>query len=491
MVHQHVIGARQMQALLLDASAVIIVLEESAPEILIHGAHLLIYRAGHHHAKERQGFHRIELAHVGQRIPAGSGGHVLDRVIDHRHFGFISDMVRRGTEQAQPGISLEVAQQRQQPATGDHRVIVQHDQVVATGRSQPHIVAGGKPQIGLVEHQLHARLTQGPLLQALHRLVARSVVRHHDLKPARVVRALHQAAQACFGIGPVVIGQHHHADGGKAHALHALMQLLRAMLPGLFLCETLAGALCFASTWLCEAGPNGCNECIMIRRLVHQGAELAHFGQIGADHLLAGAQILIHLHWVGGQGQRNALEGKQTDIKAVQVKRQLLVGALTQHAHVGQRPQGLARTHRVGAYQQHLAVRESLGDFLDKNHIEPLRNRTEVANDRLALRGLVDLRWAVGKMRVVATIAHDAGSYSLVTGPIMEPLRRDRDGIALLHERMLQVHQILGHAAKALMVVHAVIDAHCIGHRQNHRRPVGVLHHGCAGLNAPVLHQQG
>ena len=107
-MHQHVIRARQAQALLLDASAVVIILEESAPKAFVHRAHLFVHCPGHHHAKERQGFHGIELAHAGQRIPACGRWHVLHRFIEHRHFGLIADMVGGRPEQAQFGIGLEV-----------------------------------------------------------------------------------------------------------------------------------------------------------------------------------------------------------------------------------------------------------------------------------------------------------------------------------------------------------------------------------------------
>ena len=93
-------------------------------------------------------------------------------------------------------------------------------------------------------------------------------------------------------------------------------------------------------------------------------------------------------------------------------------------------------------------------------------------------------------MGVVAAITYDAGGDAFVSRPILQPLGCDRDGIRAFHQQMLQIHQILGHASKTLVVIHAVVNAYRVGHRQNQRSPVRMLHHGSTGLDAPVLHQQ-
>ena len=180
----------------------------------------------------------------------------------------------------------------------------------------------------------------------------------------------------------------------------------------------------------------------------------------------------------------------------MQVVRQLRIRLLAEQAHIGQLGELSAGLHRVIADEHDLAVGEAPGQLLDQLHVEPLGDGAEVADD-LAAR-LAAVRPGMGRgrgsveMLPVAAVAHDQGILAATLhGPVVQPLRGDDQGIGLVHVFMLQVHQSLRHAAKAFVVVHAVVDLQRVGQGPRERHPVGVLQQDGRGLHAPLAQQLG
>ena len=125
-------------------------------------------------------------------------------------------------------------------------------------------------------------------------------------------------------------------------------------------------------------------------RGVDARTELRHFGQVNADHGLAGTEVLVGFDGVGGQGQFIDLERNETNIKLRQPSRQFSVGLLAQKTNIAAMHQLFGHASGVVANEQNLRMRKTLCHCFNEGRVKPVSNGTVVTDHGLGFAGCTD-----------------------------------------------------------------------------------------------------
>ncbi len=151
-------------------------------------------------------------------------------------------------------------------------------------------------------------------------------------------------------------------------------------------------------------------------------------GERGRDHVEAERHHLVELHRVGGLGQRRAAERDDPGVELPGEPGERDVGALAQEVDVRQ-PREPADVGAVGRADQHeRPLRASFRQLGHQAGVEPLRDRTEVPDDRARHLGGQPGPRRPGPARPVAPVGNaDGVEVDASCGRLQRPGRGEHE----------------------------------------------------------------
>ena len=176
------------------------------------------------------------------------------------------------------------------------------------------------------------------------------------------------------------------------------------------------------------------------------------------DDGLAAVEVLVELDRVRRLGDVVDEERNDAGIEVPQELRHLVVGPLAEQAHVRPRGDGREVHVELAAGEHDGGVRVGVGDLREQRHVHPGRERSVVADDRVAhvAEQLVG-RIAGAVVLGVHRVAREDQPRGRALPLFLEPVGRDDRRVGAADELLLQRQDAFPEPRKVRPLVHAVV----------------------------------